>query len=218
MSGLASHALHYTGPGGHSTARRSVCGAGLRHPCVIVSQESVHMAAQLPANAIVRPLGLWASCDCSSAAFGTGTFQRSVQAPPHHQQRPLTEVSMGMHHPYPGIQTALSTLYPCAPAPCPVPLAQQDRREKESFFNYFYMAINVGSLIACTAIVYVQDQVSWTLGFAIPGRLIFGTSAGICPGWCAARNTSSAAAPSGALLDGSFAGSAADGPSVVELR
>mmetsp|Transcript_42146 Transcript_42146/g.126167 ORF Transcript_42146/g.126167 Transcript_42146/m.126167 type:complete len:627 (+) Transcript_42146:727-2607(+) len=45
----------------------------------------------------------------------------------------------------------------------------QDRREKESFFNAFYASINLGSLIACTAVVYVQDQVSWTLGFAIPG-------------------------------------------------
>ena len=45
----------------------------------------------------------------------------------------------------------------------------QDRREKESFFNYFYLAINVGSLIAVTVIVYIQDSVSWTLGFAIPG-------------------------------------------------
>ena len=46
----------------------------------------------------------------------------------------------------------------------------QDRREKESFFNYFYLAINVGSLIACTVIVYIQDEVSWTLGFGIPGE------------------------------------------------
>ncbi|GLI71059.1 hypothetical protein VaNZ11_015975 [Volvox africanus] len=44
----------------------------------------------------------------------------------------------------------------------------QDRREKESFFNWFYLAINVGSLIACTVIVFIQDQVSWTLGFAVP--------------------------------------------------
>ncbi|GIL61727.1 hypothetical protein Vafri_16126 [Volvox africanus] len=44
----------------------------------------------------------------------------------------------------------------------------QDRREKESFFNWFYLAINVGSLIACTVIVFIQDQVSWTVGFAVP--------------------------------------------------
>eukprot|EP00798_Chlamydomonas_sp_ICE-L_P012247 gene12248-15388_t len=45
----------------------------------------------------------------------------------------------------------------------------QDRKEKESFFNWFYLAINVGSFIACTVIVYIQDQMSWTIGFAIPG-------------------------------------------------
>lgn len=32
----------------------------------------------------------------------------------------------------------------------------QDRIEKESFFNWFYFAINLGSLLAVTAIVYVQ--------------------------------------------------------------
>ena len=31
-----------------------------------------------------------------------------------------------------------------------------DRREKQSFFNYFYLSINVGSLIACTVIVWIQ--------------------------------------------------------------
>uniref|UniRef100_A0A383WJ92 Major facilitator superfamily (MFS) profile domain-containing protein n=1 Tax=Tetradesmus obliquus TaxID=3088 RepID=A0A383WJ92_TETOB len=44
----------------------------------------------------------------------------------------------------------------------------QDKREKERFFNWFYLAINVGSLIACTAVVYVQDAISWSLGFALP--------------------------------------------------
>eukprot|EP00879_Flechtneria_rotunda_P018658 GHRR01019581.1.p1 GENE.GHRR01019581.1~~GHRR01019581.1.p1 ORF type:complete len:740 (+),score=306.24 GHRR01019581.1:672-2891(+) len=44
----------------------------------------------------------------------------------------------------------------------------QDKREKESFFNWFYLAINIGSLIACTAVVYVQDSISWSVGFAIP--------------------------------------------------
>ena len=43
-----------------------------------------------------------------------------------------------------------------------------DKAEKQSFFNYFYLAINIGSLVACTAIVWVQDSVSWTLGFALP--------------------------------------------------
>lgn len=53
---------------------------------------------------------------------------------------------------------------------CPDPFLSllQDKREKESFFNWFYLAINIGSLIACTAIVYIQDSISWTLGFAVP--------------------------------------------------
>ncbi|MEW5301562.1 MAG: hypothetical protein WDW36_004415 [Sanguina aurantia] len=45
----------------------------------------------------------------------------------------------------------------------------QDRKEKESFFNFFYLAINIGSLLACTVVVYIQDSVSWTVGFAVPG-------------------------------------------------
>lgn len=41
---------------------------------------------------------------------------------------------------------------------------------QESFFNWFYLAINIGSLLACTIIVYIQDSISWTIGFAIPGK------------------------------------------------
>ena len=31
-----------------------------------------------------------------------------------------------------------------------------ERKEKQSFFNWFYFSINVGSLLACTFIVAVQ--------------------------------------------------------------
>ena len=44
----------------------------------------------------------------------------------------------------------------------------QDRKEKDSFFNWFYFAINLGSFLAVTTLVYVQESVSWTIGFAIP--------------------------------------------------
>ena len=44
----------------------------------------------------------------------------------------------------------------------------QDRREKTSFFNWFYFAVNIGSLLACSVIVYVQENISWAVGFAIP--------------------------------------------------
>lgn len=46
--------------------------------------------------------------------------------------------------------------------------ALQDRLEKKSFFNWFYFAINWGSCLAVTVIVYIQDSVSWAIGFAIP--------------------------------------------------
>ena len=35
-------------------------------------------------------------------------------------------------------------------------LLAQDRLEKKSFFNWFYFAINWGSCIAVTVIVYIQ--------------------------------------------------------------
>ncbi|KAK9822864.1 hypothetical protein WJX81_005939 [Elliptochloris bilobata] len=44
----------------------------------------------------------------------------------------------------------------------------QDRKDKNSFFNWFYLAINLGSLLAVTVVVYVQDSISWAIGFAIP--------------------------------------------------
>lgn len=33
-----------------------------------------------------------------------------------------------------------------------------ERKQKQSFFNYFYFSINVGSLIACTVIVKIQAR------------------------------------------------------------
>ena len=43
-----------------------------------------------------------------------------------------------------------------------------DRREKTSFFNWFYFSINLGSLLAVTVIVWIQENISWGVGFAIP--------------------------------------------------
>ncbi|RMZ54186.1 hypothetical protein APUTEX25_005342, partial [Auxenochlorella protothecoides] len=44
----------------------------------------------------------------------------------------------------------------------------QDRKEKTSFFNWFYFFVNIGSFIAVTVIVWVQENVNWGVGFAIP--------------------------------------------------
>lgn len=48
------------------------------------------------------------------------------------------------------------------------PTNVQDLKEKKSFFNWFYFAINFGSLLAVTVVVYIQDSISWAIGFAIP--------------------------------------------------
>lgn len=44
----------------------------------------------------------------------------------------------------------------------------QDALDKKSFFNWFYLSINVGSFIAAVVIVYVQENISWAIGFLIP--------------------------------------------------
>ncbi|TVU36135.1 hypothetical protein EJB05_18051, partial [Eragrostis curvula] len=43
-----------------------------------------------------------------------------------------------------------------------------ERGRQSSFFNWFYMSINVGSLVGGTVLVWVQSSVSWGLGYAIP--------------------------------------------------
>ena len=71
--------------------------------------------------------------------------------------------------------TAPSTAYLCCGIGCIPAQANaqqvhclQDRKEKDSFFNWFYFAINLGSFLAVTTLVYIQESVSWTIGFAIP--------------------------------------------------
>eukprot|EP00249_Psilotum_nudum_P022038 c28351_g1_i1 orf=394-2361(-) len=43
-----------------------------------------------------------------------------------------------------------------------------ERRKKSSFFNWFYFVINIGALVSSTALVYLQDNVSWAWGFGVP--------------------------------------------------
>lgn len=43
-----------------------------------------------------------------------------------------------------------------------------ERRKKSSFFNWFYLSINVGALIASSVLVWIQMNVGWGWGFGIP--------------------------------------------------
>ncbi|KAH7290929.1 hypothetical protein KP509_30G069700 [Ceratopteris richardii] len=47
-----------------------------------------------------------------------------------------------------------------------------EKKNKVSFFNWFYFSINIGALISSTLLVYVQNDVSWTLGFGIPAAMM----------------------------------------------
>ncbi|XP_061350167.1 protein NRT1/ PTR FAMILY 8.3-like isoform X2 [Gastrolobium bilobum] len=49
--------------------------------------------------------------------------------------------------------------------------------KKGSFFNWFYFSIDLGAVISCSLIVWIQDNAGWGLGFGIPA-LIMGLSIG----------------------------------------
>lgn len=41
------------------------------------------------------------------------------------------------------------------------------KKSKEAFFFYFYVALNAGSLFSNTILVYFEDSGHWTLGFGV---------------------------------------------------
>ncbi|XP_040985848.1 protein NRT1/ PTR FAMILY 2.8 [Juglans microcarpa x Juglans regia] len=45
---------------------------------------------------------------------------------------------------------------------------KKGRAQLESFFNWWYFSFTVALIVALTAVVYIQTNVSWALGFAIP--------------------------------------------------
>ncbi|CAK8578264.1 unnamed protein product [Lathyrus sativus] len=54
----------------------------------------------------------------------------------------------------------------------------KERDKKASFFNWYYFSINLGAIVSCSFIVWVQDNSGWGLGFGIPA-LFMGLSVGI---------------------------------------
>ncbi|XP_034693343.1 protein NRT1/ PTR FAMILY 8.1-like [Vitis riparia] len=45
---------------------------------------------------------------------------------------------------------------------------EAEKKKKSSFFNWFYLSINVGALIASSVLVWIQMNVGWGWGFGIP--------------------------------------------------
>lgn len=43
-----------------------------------------------------------------------------------------------------------------------------EKKNKSSFFNWFYFSINIGALVASSVLVWIQTNVGWSWGFGIP--------------------------------------------------
>ncbi|CAN4124405.1 unnamed protein product [Withania somnifera] len=65
--------------------------------------------------------------------------------------------------------------------PCSIPFGvdqfdsttDEGRKGIASFFNWYYTSFTVVLIIAVTLVVYIQDSVSWVIGFGIPTVLMF---------------------------------------------
>ncbi|KAD3067728.1 hypothetical protein E3N88_35608 [Mikania micrantha] len=44
----------------------------------------------------------------------------------------------------------------------------KERKKKSSFFNWFYLSINIGALFASSVLVWIQMNVGWGWGFGVP--------------------------------------------------
>ncbi|CAI9298605.1 unnamed protein product [Lactuca saligna] len=45
---------------------------------------------------------------------------------------------------------------------------KSERKKKSSFFNWFYLSINIGALFASSVLVWIQMNVGWGWGFGVP--------------------------------------------------
>lgn len=45
---------------------------------------------------------------------------------------------------------------------------EAEKKNKSSFFNWFYFSINIGALVASTVLVWIQTNVGWGWGFGMP--------------------------------------------------
>lgn len=43
-------------------------------------------------------------------------------------------------------------------------------QESNVFFLFFYLVVNLGSLVGITVVVYVEENVSWACGFGLTGE------------------------------------------------
>lgn len=54
-------------------------------------------------------------------------------------------------------------------------------QESNVFFLWFYLIVNLGSLVGITVVVYVEENVSWACGFGLTGGLCMPGRSKLCP-------------------------------------
>jgi peptide/histidine transporter 3/4 len=54
-------------------------------------------------------------------------------------------------------------------------LSKQDENAgiKEGYFSWYYASVAVASLLGLSVVVYIQDNMGWTVGFGVPVVLMF---------------------------------------------
>ncbi|PIN24886.1 H+/oligopeptide symporter [Handroanthus impetiginosus] len=45
---------------------------------------------------------------------------------------------------------------------------EKEKKKKDSFFNWYYLSINIGAMIASSVLVWIQMNVGWGWGFGVP--------------------------------------------------
>ncbi|WVZ57908.1 hypothetical protein U9M48_008242 [Paspalum notatum var. saurae] len=88
----------------------------------------------------------------------------------------IDSVVISLHDTLPSLGLFLTALgfggiFPCIPTFGADQFDETDGVEKEQkqlYYNWYYFAVNSGSFIASTVLVWVQDNYSWGLGFGIP--------------------------------------------------
>ncbi|KAJ0982826.1 hypothetical protein J5N97_011081 [Dioscorea zingiberensis] len=53
------------------------------------------------------------------------------------------------------------------------PKTESGKRGINSFFNWYYFTFTISVMLSSTVIIYIQSEISWTLGLAIPAVLMF---------------------------------------------
>lgn len=63
---------------------------------------------------------------------------------------------------------AVGGIRPCSYAFGADQFNRGDKINIQSYFNWYFFALYVGSLLGTTVLVYVQDNVGWVWGFGVP--------------------------------------------------